>query len=145
MLQTPLKHNVKWQVSLNNGKTFFEGKGLFIEIENEPSPWQRLQKYINDRKVYITSLSLYTDDGRTFNLPSAGKNPRFREFNSDEKPLDFRAFRKYGESIDPKTREITGADLYTVAESIYSTYRLQLWVDEKDTRNCWVLSLPNES
>jgi len=140
------KHKVKWHASLSNGGSFFEGKGDFSERKGEKSPWQRLITYTVENKVEITSLSLYTDDGRTFNLPSAGKNPNFKEFVDIEKPIDYNAFRKLGQNHNV-VREggearITGseiADLFTCIEAIYPDYRLQLWVDEFNTENCWVL------
>ena len=137
-------HKVKWQVSLTNGETLFEGKGDFKEIRGQSSPWQRLTKYIIENSLDITSLSLYTDDGRTFNLPSKGKNPKFREFSLMDKPLDFNFAHKLARNIMKDGTSIESG-WFTFIEAIYPTYRLQLWVDENDTRNCWVLSLPNGS
>ena len=33
------------------------------------------------------------------------------------------------------------SEWFTTIEAIYKDYKLQLWVDELDTRNCWVLVL----
>lgn len=138
-----LNHKVKFKVSLSNGQTFYEGREPFNEILNEKSPWQRLIKYTVDNKCVITSLSLYTDDGRTFNLPSLGKNPKFREFaNKVDKPIDFNVSRKMAREADvvnEKVGNVVINEWYTIAEAIYSSYSLQLWVDEQDPRNCWVL------
>lgn len=140
------KHNVKFKVSLSNGETHYEGKGQFQEIPNELSPWNKLINYTIQKKCLITSLSLYTDDGRTFNLPSLGKSPKFREFSNIDKPIDFNLFRKIAsdmdairikERIEVGNKEVT--DWYTVAEAIYKDYRLQIWVDEFNTKNSWVL------
>ena len=140
------KHNVKFKVSLSNGETFFEGKPPFDEIPNELSPWNKLQEYIFKNKVEVTSLSLYTDSGQTFNLPSAGKNPKFKVFQKLEKPLDFQCFRAIGRDLDviPKDNKFEAtqsgdSDWFTIAEAIYSSYRLQIWVDEQNPRNSWVL------
>lgn len=140
-----LKHNVLWQVSLSNGETFFEGKGDYIEIAGEPSPWQRLYKYTIKNNLLITSLSLYTTDGRTFNLPSAGKAPRFAEFSELEKPLDYHVERHLAREhkvAGMQAQETKISDWFTVAVAIYPNYKLEIWVDEKNTRNSWVLVIP---
>lgn len=135
-------HNVKWQVSLSNGETFFEGKGDYQDIPDQKSPWQRLQAYLTEKDVTITSLSLYTDDGRTFNMPSAGKNPKFKEFAETEAPIKYEMFRKLGRDIvfggTSKTSDKVD-DLFTVAVAHYPNKQLQLWVDENNPRNCWAL------
>ena len=143
-------HQVKWKISLSNGETFHEGKGIFQEIVGELSPWQKLLGYMANGSFVITSLSLWTDDGRTFNLPSAGKNPKFVIFNQSENPVGYRMFRAYGReaSIAQGQRmEKAGEDLFTVAEASYRDCLLQLWVDENDTRNCWtvVINKQNEA
>lgn len=142
------KHNVKFKVSLSNGETFYEGKAPFEEIKGELSPFQRLIQYTVRNKCEITSLSLYVEkDGktRTFNLPSAGKNPKFKEFTvQKEKPIDFQVYRKLAQDFNIVDKNITGSEVvewYTVAEAIYPTYRLQLWVDEVNPDNCWVLAV----
>lgn len=137
-----LIHNVNWQVSLSNGETFFEGKGKFAEIPNEPSPWQKLIRYTAENRVLITSLSLITTDNRTFNLPSAGKSPKFREFSLLEAPIDYQVSRHIAREHDYNDGKISGSettDWFTVAEAIYPDYKLQVWVDEKNTKNSWVL------
>lgn len=139
-----LHHNVKWQVSLSNGETFFEDKGQFQDIPGELSPWQRLVTYTGSKQVHITSLSLYTDAGQHFNLPSAGSNPKFSEFAKLDKPIDFRCSRKIAREMnltgDAKpTDEMYVSDWYTVAEAIYADYSLQFWVDEMNVKNCWTL------
>jgi hypothetical protein len=138
------KHNVLFQVSLSNGETFFEGKGEYQEIPGQLSPWQRLNKYLAENKLFITSLSLYTKDGRTFNLPSAGKCPRFKFFAEAQKPIDFNFFRAISREmtfIGQEAKEVEISDWFTVAEAIYPDYKLQLWVDENNTRNSWVLAI----
>lgn len=131
-----LYHNVKWKASLSDGTTYYEGKAPFECKENEKSPWQRLLDYLHDNpSIRITSLSLYTDDGRTFNLPSAGKRPKFGEFEYLEKPIGFRCFRKYGQDVEGNSE----ASHFTVIEAQYPNYNLQLWVDENNIDNCWCL------
>jgi hypothetical protein len=137
-----LKHNVLFQVSLSNGETFFEGKGDYQEIPGELSPWQRLTKYIAEKNLLITSLSLYTKDGQTFNLPSSGKNPKFRPFEAAQKPLDYNLGRYMAREhsfIGNELKNTEVSDLFTVIEAIYPEYKLQLWVDENNPKNCWVL------
>lgn len=136
------KHHVLWQVSLSNGENFFEEKGEYKEIPGLPSPWQRLNKHIAENNLLITSLSLYTKDGRTFNLPSAGRDPKFAPFAMAEKPIDFNLCRYVGREHDIAGNEIQNtkvSDWFTVAEAIYPDHKLQIWVDEKNTRNSWVL------
>jgi hypothetical protein len=142
-METLFKHNVKWKISLSNGETFYEGKGKFKDISGLKSPFQRLLDYTLDTKTYITSLSLYTDDGKSFNLPSAGKRPQFKEFSNLEKPLDYNICRKITRKISRIGFETD--EWFTVAEAIYPKYKLQLWVDEKNPKNCWVLTVFNDN
>lgn len=138
-----MRHTVKWQVSLSGGQTFFEGKGDFLEIEGQPSPWQRLLLFLARNSEKITSLSLYSDDGRRWNLPSSGSRPKFQAFERAEKPLGFSCFRKVGmdvlntnESIKPDD-----SDWYTVAQAEFLDGFLELWVNENDPRLTWALFL----
>lgn len=136
------KHLVKWKVSLDNGETLYEGKGKFADVKDEPSPWQRLDKYILENNLEITSLSLYTDKGQTWQLPSAGSNPKFREFDSVEKPLDYNLFRKMARQADvinSKAGKAYVSGWYTVISAIYKNYELQIWVDELNPKNSWTL------
>lgn len=130
-----IKENVKWFVSLSNGETFFEGKGKFTVVNGEPSPWNKLLQYLKDKELRITSIGLYTDDGRTFNLPSAGRNPKHFVFQEKDKPIGYNMFRAFGTDKTPNAI----ADIYTVIEAKYDNYKLQLWVSENDTSNCWVV------
>ena len=144
-----LKHNVRWKVSLSNGETFYEEKGKFETLPNIKSPWQRLIEYTCNIGVTITSLSLYTlnssheeDDGLEFNLPSMGKNPKFRAFDMVEKPFDYEMCRKLGQDVirSENAMDTVGKDdLFTVIIAYYEGYQLQLWVDENNTNKCWTL------
>lgn len=130
-------HTVRWSVSLNNGATLYEEKGDYVSIQGVLSPWQRLLKYVEENNLQITSLALYTEDGRRFNLPSAGNNPRFKAFGEAEKPVKYRAYRRVGMDV------LTGSDqkeeVFTIAEAEYTDgKKLQLWVDEK-THIAWTL------
>jgi len=128
---------VKWKVSLSNGETVYEGKGAYAVIPGEASPWNRLQQYITEQNLRISSLSLYTDANETFNLPSAGKNPRFHAFSLSGQPLSFNFFGVIGQDINT-----TEEEHYIVAEAKYETCTLQLWVSNTLPRNCWSLVIP---
>lgn len=136
-------HKIKWQVSLSNGEMCYEDKDAFIEVAGELSPWQKLLHYTTVRKVTLTSLSLVVD-GRTFNLPSAGRNPKFRVFDAGQNPLVYNMFRAYAREAGYGKDGLaeSGSDLFTVAEAVYRDYKLQIWVDEHDPRNSWSVVLP---
>jgi len=53
-----MKKKVRWVVSLSNGETIYEERGNYRKIEGELSPWQRLQAYITDNELEITSIVL---------------------------------------------------------------------------------------
>lgn len=133
------KQKVQWSVSLSNGETLYENKGNFQTIEGELSPYQRLLAFIVDEGASITSMSLYTDDGHRWNLPSAGKNPKFKAFSDAEKPVSYKFFRKLGQDVtcDGEKGE---PDIYSVIEAVYDMEgkRIQVWVDNK-TFNSWSL------
>ena len=142
------KHNVLFQVSLSNGETFFEDKGIFSFIPGDISPWHKLEKYTIEKGIEITSLSLYTKDGRTFNLPSAGRDPKFAPFRDIEKPLDYNyghCLAREHEIVDLKVVKTTPSDWFTFIEAIYPDYKLQVWVDENNTKNSWVLVVKNKN
>jgi hypothetical protein len=139
-------HNVRWSVSLSNGETIHEGKGEYEEIDGELSPWQKLQAHLETLNagapadpVRITSLWLTTQSGATLNLPSAGRNPRFRALGEAHAPTAFRMFRNAAADIvDGLT---VNGEIYTVAEATFAdNKRLQIWVDEA-TGNAWCLTL----
>lgn len=139
------RHNVKWQVGLSNGETFFEDKGNFCIVEGEPSPWQRLLLYLAENKASITSLSLITDSGQRWNLPSAGNRPKFKAFEDAETPVDFDCFRKVAFDVVNTEKEIdlatTPHDLFTVAQAEFENYFLEVWVNENNPRHSWTLIL----
>jgi len=134
-----LQHNVFWKISLSNGESFYEGKGKFKEIPNSDSPWQRLQQYLTSNKLDITSLGLYTNQGQTFNLPSLGKNPKFRAFDMASKPESYRFFRVLSQDIS--SGNVLSSDCFAVVEAVFADYKLQLWVDNENIKSCWVLAV----
>jgi len=134
-----MEHNVKWQVSLNNGETLYEGKGNFVEVEGELSPWNKMQEYLTANELEITSLSLYTNSGQRWNLPSKGGNPKFRAFDIAQKPFKLQLERVQGMDWDDQNNP----DIYTTINAFYDyegvIYKLSVWVDEKNTNNTWTL------
>lgn len=136
-------NSVLWAVGLSNGENYQENKGKFEKIAGELSPWKRLQKYVAENNLMITSLSLVAPDGRTFTLPSSGNNPKFKEFDNARKPDTYAVYRKMGldvvkskASSEVKTKG--GPDFYTFAEvTYYPDFKVQLWVDER-TFNSWI-------
>lgn len=132
-----LQNNVKWQVSLSSGETLYEGKGNFVKVVGELSPWNKLLKYISDNDLSITSISLYTDRGQTFNIPSVGKTPKFHAFSTAKKPLSLTFYRKAAANVvGGKEGEY---EHFAVIQANYEDFALQLWVNESDGNNCWLL------
>ena len=132
---------VLWTVGLSNGETIAEEKGNFKTIEGALSPWQRLLSYLPDAKATITSLSLYTNDGRRWNLPSAGKNPKFGELQNLPKPVDFIMQRKAAREagvVDMKVQQAGDwTDRFSVAIAVLEDgSRVEVCVAE-DTLASW--------
>lgn len=135
---------LKWKVGLSDGNNYIEGIAPFDTVSGELSPWLKLQKYIKENNLTIKSLSLielFPDarKNRTYNLPSAGKNPKFRAFDIASKPIDYKFFRMVAGDVTSNNNTKIDTE-FAVVEAIYETYSLQLWVDERNTRNCWVLA-----
>ncbi len=136
---------VRFQASLSSGETLQENVGILLAVQGELSPWQKLEQYARLISAEIVSLCLITEDGYTYNLPSAGKNPNFKPFRVGEKPLCYAVRRavgtelKVGGTIDPTTSKAELKDFYTIAVAVYTEYELQLWVSELDPKNCWTL------
>lgn len=130
-------HRVKWSVSLSNGETYHEEKGDYCTVEAELSPWQRLLAYIAEQNVKITSLYLRTDDGRTYNLPSAGNNPRFKAFGDSQKPVDYNMHRRV--AVDVMNGKQGLETVFTIARATLNDgKKMEIWVNE-ETLNSWVL------
>lgn len=135
-------HKVLFIAGLSNGETAAEEKGNYQTITGELSPWQRLQRYIADNGVEITSLSLYTRDGKRWTLPSITDRPKFHEFSTARKPVELKFFRKAAmEGNSPKElQEAPKTELHAVIEAQYDDgSKLQVWVDE-ETGNSWSLT-----
>lgn len=134
------QHKALWMASLSNGETIHEEKGNYKRTPGEPSPWVRLLSYIAANNLTITSLAIYTECGRRFNLPSLGHNPRFRAFSEAQKPVEFNFERNLGQDVIGDTK--SGApDLYAVISARYEDgSTLQMWVDDKSL-SVWTLIL----
>jgi len=126
-----------WQAGLSNGETFTENKGRFITEPGKITPWLQLLAYIKQENLTITSLYL-TDGTRTFNLPSAGKNPKFTAFANAEKPQGFNCWQPIATDLKPGAQ----MEKYHMIEAYYQYFALQLWVDYNNTNNSWVLVVP---
>ncbi len=132
-----MTHNIFWTASLSDGSTIYEGKGEYAIEPGQLSPWQRLRVFLNENPtIKITSLSLYTNDNRRFNLPSAGRNPKFKIFAESEQPTGYNFKRLAGIDFDMAGKQ-EGTEIYAIIEAIYATKTLQMWVSDSDTRNCW--------
>ena len=135
-----MTHKVRWHVGLSNGENYTEGNAPFDEIKGELSPFLRLDKYLLDNKLEIKSLCLIAEDGRTFNLPSAGNNPKFQYFKELDKPIDYWVERVMNRELHVSGGKVAGETplgLFTIAVAIYPDYELQIWVDENNTKNSW--------
>ena len=126
-----VKSPAAWMVGLSNGQICIEGKGDYIEIENEPSPWNRLLKYITLNHLKITASGILKD-GHTYYLPS--QTPRF----GGEIPLDY----GYGRLVDAEvygTKEgKRNISRYIFIDAVYTDHTVRLLVDENGDNNSWV-------
>lgn len=133
-------NKVLFTASLSNGETIHEEKGNFQTITGELSPWQRLLAFCASQKATITSLALYTADGKRWNIPSAGKTPKFKAFADCEKPISYRFFRKIGADMRADGT-IENTDHFNVIEATYTDgKKIQVWVDDEG-ENSWTLLL----
>lgn len=123
-------HNVLFIAGLSNGETITEEKGNFQTITGELSPWQRLQKYIQEKGVTITSLSLYTKDGKRWNIPSNGNNPKFKAFGDAPKPISYKFYRRMGADVI-NNGGLKDEEIYAVVEAEYESVKIQVWVNDK--------------
>lgn len=130
------KSKIKFVCGLSNGEDLVEGRGILESVPGEDSPWWKLQKYLKDNNLTITSfyLSLAVDtpegkDVRHFHLPSIG--PKFGGMS----PIKYNCFRRYiGDTLG------TGDNYehYIIAEAFYPKFKVQLWVDEKEGEKSWI-------
>ena len=125
---------IRFICGLSNGEDLVEGKGLLSIVKGEDSPWWKLQKYVKDNNLKITSFYLAYKD-RHFVLPSS--DPKF----GGEVPLSYNCFRRFG-------GDVLGSgdkwEHYAVAEAIYEDFKVQLFVDEKECEKCWVNIVMNK-
>lgn len=127
-----------WCASLSDGTTHFEGSGDFTEIPGGESPYLRLLSFVSANGLKITSLGLLNSEhGRHWHLPSVGRNPKFRAFDSCPKPSECRFFRMMG--VDKKGKDAERVDLFSVIEATYQDgVRVQVWVED-GTLNSWTV------
>jgi hypothetical protein len=129
-----------WSVSLSDGTNAQEGAGDYQNINGDKSPWQRLVAFALTNGLTITALSLRHGD-LAWNLPSAGKSPKFRAFQDIPRPDGFRFFRRAGIDIDPRGGGQV-QERFAVAEARYGGYAVQVWVDQA-TLASWTLVVPD--
>ena len=126
---------IRFICGLSNGEDLVEGKGLLSIVKGEDSPWWKLQKYVKDNNLKITSFYLAYKD-RHFVLPSS--DPKF----GGEIPLSYNCFRRFG-------GDVLGSgdkwEHYAVAEAIYEDFKVQLFVDEKECEKSWVNIVMNDN
>lgn len=130
-----MTHNVLFRASLSNGETITEDRN--ITGDETGSPWTKLVRYARDNNLTITSLALITPAGQTFNLPSAGNNPKFKTAET-AKPIGYAVKR----TISRNLREDGSAEIddhFTIATAQFETHQIEIWVDEKNPRNSWSL------
>jgi hypothetical protein len=134
-----MEQKVKWTVSLNNGETLYENKGLFTNVLGELSAWNKLQNYINENNLTITSLSLMTDAGQRWNLPSMGKNPKFKAFDTAVKPYKYVLERKVGVDWDDKDNLDTFTTISAYLKIEGNDYKQTIWVQDNNPQVTWVI------
>lgn len=119
---------------LSNGEDLTEGKGILEITPGEDSPWWKLQSYIKENNLKITSFYITYGD-RHFILPSI--SPKF----GGEPPIDYNCFRRYSGDVLGTGDKY---EHYIVAEAFYPDYKVQLWVDEKGVEKSWVNIIKKE-
>lgn len=132
-------HQVLFTLGLSNGETIAEEKGNFQRIDGELSPWERAKRYIATEGVSITSFSLYTRDGRRWNLPSAAKNPKFKMIADAMVPVSFNFFRQAGIDVSAEGMQLE-TEIFAVAEARYQDGEvMQIWIND-ETMKSWVFN-----
>lgn len=125
-------HVVRWAVSLSNGDTVHEGAGDYEEIQDDLSPWNRLQKHIENNALTITALWLWHPDGHRWVLPGAGGIDLRRAHSANPTSVScFRAFKSFSDHTED--------EVYTVARAEFGIAAVEMWVSEKDHRRSWVV------
>lgn len=127
---------VTYKVSLSNGETFYENKGIMKSEPGEVSSLRKLYNYIDENNLAITSVALVCN-GVEHNLPSSGNQARFKAFSDAYKPKDYKIYRKVGTTLQGGSHEVT--EHFTVARAIYDGYYVELWVNNNAPYNSYVL------
>jgi hypothetical protein len=130
---------VKFICGISNGESLIEDEGILKRIKGEDSPWLKLQKYLKDNDLKITSMSLKskTDVGnRHYHLPN--QKPKFK----GEVPIGYNCFRHFANDVLMGGGNI---EHYTCMEAIYPDYRVRLYVSETDPDKCWVNVVSKET
>lgn len=117
--------SIKWIAGLSNGETLVEGEGI-VAPDAEASAWSKLQAHLKNNNLTINSFGLWVGD-KHFNLPSRNpNNPKFEGLV----PLSYNCFRTWeGDVLGTGT----WSEEFICAEAIYQNFKLQLWVNIKDT------------
>ena len=119
---------IKFVCGLSNGEDLTEGKGILEIVSGQDSPWWKLQKYIKENNLKITSFYLSYGD-KHFVLPSV--SPKF----GGQSPIGYNCYRRYEGDVLGSGQNY---EHYAVAEALYPTFKVQLWVDEKEGEKSWV-------
>lgn len=128
MITIPENTPCRWVAGLSNGETLVERQGKVAIVKGEASPWWKLQEYLEKNNLTIQSFGIWDGD-KHYNLPSA--KPKF----GGEVPLKYNCFRKL--SSDGLMSE-GNVEHYICAEAIYSSFTVQLWVNELDSNKMWL-------
>ena len=123
---------VKFVVGLSNGENLIEGEGILSIISGEDSPWWKLQTYLKENGLKITSMSLYSKTkvgNRHYHLPN-----ETNKFDG-EIPIGYNCFRRYSGDVLGTGQSY---EHYTCMEAIYEDFKVQLYVSEKDPDKCHV-------
>lgn len=129
---THIEIKTRWRVGLSNGENCTEGSYPFEFKMGGKSPWLRLLDYLKKNDLEIRSLSLIYKD-QTFNLPSKSTDPKFAAFRNAQKPIGY----EFGRPV--AAEQASEPELYARITALYDNYELQLWVNEKNPRNSWVI------
>lgn len=134
--------SIYFKVGLSNGETAVEGKGKFALEKGALSPISKLLKYCADESLRMTSVTICTPDGHEFHAPTSSKNPKFKAFSESMKPVGYKIYRKAGGDV------LTGNvkyEHYTVVETLYDGFSLQLWVSHKKPYQSYSLMKEQEN
>lgn len=85
-----------------------------------------------------TGIIFYDTEGKSYYLPRINVNPKFARFN-DERVLSFNLYRRGAQDLDLDGNSIGQQEVYTVAEAIMPSKKVEIWVSENNPSNCWVI------